>query len=51
MQLGLVNMLGLCTIYAGRINPEQAHARARATADTGRFLPGTDAFKNALIKC
>jgi hypothetical protein len=26
--------------------PEQAHARARATADTGR-LPGTDAFKNA----
>lgn len=27
--------------------PEQAHAAGRATADTGRFLPGTAAFKNA----
>ncbi len=27
--------------------PEQAHAIARSTADTGRFLPGTQEFKNA----
>lgn len=27
--------------------PEQAHSRARATADTGRLIPGTEAFKNA----
>lgn len=27
--------------------PEQAHSRARSTADTGRLIPGTDAFKNA----
>lgn len=31
----------------GGFTPEQAHARARATADTGRFLPGTPEFKNA----
>jgi hypothetical protein len=31
----------------GGFTPEQAHARARATADTGRLIPGTDAFKNA----
>nr|WP_315205345.1 TonB-dependent receptor [uncultured Flavobacterium sp.] len=31
----------------GGLTPEQAHARARATADTGRLIPGTDAFKNA----
>lgn len=29
------------------MTPENAHAAARATADTGRFLPGTLAFKNA----
>ena len=29
------------------LTPDQAHARARSTADTGRLLPGTDAFKNA----
>lgn len=28
--------------------PEQAHAAGRATADTGRFLPGTPEFNNAL---
>ncbi len=28
--------------------PEQAHAAARATADTGRFLPGSPEFNNAL---
>ncbi|WP_284650804.1 TonB-dependent receptor [Flavobacterium terrisoli] len=27
--------------------PTQAHAAARATADTGRFLPGTPEFQNA----
>ncbi|MBB1193250.1 hypothetical protein DNC80_06145 [Flavobacterium sp. SOK18b] len=31
----------------GGFTPEQSHARARATADTGRFLPGTPEFKNA----
>ncbi|KAF2339136.1 TonB-dependent receptor domain-containing protein [Flavobacterium tistrianum] len=29
------------------MTPEQAHAIARSTADTGRFLPGTAEFKNA----
>ncbi|MEP6930977.1 MAG: TonB-dependent receptor, partial [Flavobacterium sp.] len=29
------------------MTPENAHVAARATADTGRFLPGTLAFKNA----
>ncbi|MEN2486656.1 TonB-dependent receptor [Flavobacterium sp. B11] len=29
------------------MTPEQAHAAARSTADTGRFLPGTPEFKNA----
>jgi len=29
------------------MSPEQAHAAGRATADTGRFLPGTAEFKNA----
>lgn len=29
------------------MTPEQAHAAGRATADTGRFLPGTPEFKNA----
>ncbi|MRX40742.1 TonB-dependent receptor [Flavobacterium sp. LC2016-23] len=29
------------------MTPENAHAAARATADTGRLLPGTLAFKNA----
>ena len=28
--------------------PEQAHAAGRATADTGRFLPGSAQFNNAL---
>ena len=27
--------------------PEQSHLRARASADTGRLIPGTQAFKNA----
>ncbi|WP_166921245.1 TonB-dependent receptor [Flavobacterium poyangense] len=31
----------------GGMTPENAHAAARATADTGRFLPGTSAFKKA----
>jgi outer membrane receptor protein involved in Fe transport len=31
----------------GGFTPEQSHARARATADTGRLIPGTEAFKNA----
>ncbi|GIQ60474.1 membrane protein [Flavobacterium collinsii] len=31
----------------GGATPEQAHAAGRTTADTGRFLPGTSAFKNA----
>jgi outer membrane receptor protein involved in Fe transport len=31
----------------GGATPDQAHAIARATADTGRLVPGTDAFKNA----
>lgn len=29
------------------MTPENAHSAARATADTGRLLPGTLAFKNA----
>ncbi|MFD2941170.1 TonB-dependent receptor domain-containing protein [Flavobacterium notoginsengisoli] len=29
------------------MTPQQAHAAGRATADTGRFLPGTTEFKNA----
>lgn len=33
----------------GGATPEQAHAIARATADTGRFLPGTPAFDSALV--
>ncbi|MGL2965203.1 TonB-dependent receptor [Flavobacterium sp. XGLA_31] len=31
----------------GGATPEQAHNIARATADTGRLIPGTDAFKSA----
>ena len=31
----------------GGMTPEQAHAAGRATADTGRFMPGTQQFKNA----
>lgn len=31
----------------GGLTPEQAHARARATADTGRLIPGTAAFNKA----
>jgi len=34
----------------GGATPDQAHAIARATADTGRLVPGTDAFKNAFNK-
>jgi len=30
--------------------PDQAHAAARAVADTGRFLPGTPEFKTAFAK-
>ncbi|WP_333599159.1 TonB-dependent receptor [Flavobacterium sp.] len=30
------------------LTPEQANANARATADTGRFLPGSPEFENAL---
>lgn len=29
------------------MTPDQAHAAGRATADSGRFLPGTSQFKNA----
>ena len=29
------------------MTPQQAHAVGRATADTGRFMPGTAEFKNA----
>ena len=32
----------------GGATPEQAHAIARATADTGRFLPGSPEYKSAL---
>ena len=32
----------------GGATPEQAHAIARSTADTGRFLPGSPEFINAL---
>jgi outer membrane receptor for ferrienterochelin and colicin len=32
----------------GGLLPDQAHALARQTADTGRFVPGTEAFQNAL---
>jgi iron complex outermembrane recepter protein len=31
----------------GGATPQQAHAIARTTADTGRLIPGTQAFKNA----
>ncbi|WP_316634954.1 TonB-dependent receptor domain-containing protein [uncultured Flavobacterium sp.] len=31
----------------GGATPEQAHAAGRSTADTGRYMPGTSAFKNA----
>jgi len=34
----------------GGATPDQAHAIARATADSGRLIPGTDAFKNAFNK-
>jgi outer membrane receptor protein involved in Fe transport len=30
------------------LTPEQAHAAGRASADTGRFLPGSTQFNNAL---
>lgn len=29
------------------LTPQQAHNVARGTADTGKYLPGSDAFKNA----
>lgn len=35
------------TSTLGGATPDQAHAAARAVADTGRLIPGTDAFKNA----
>lgn len=35
------------TATLGGATPEQAHASARALADTGRLIPGTDAFKAA----
>jgi hypothetical protein len=42
-------MLVLCSIYlAGSPNAPASHA-ARAFADTGRFLPGSPAFKSALL--
>ncbi len=31
----------------GGATPDQAHAAARLVADTGRLIPGTDAFKSA----
>jgi outer membrane receptor protein involved in Fe transport len=31
----------------GGFTTEQSHSRARAAADAGRLIPGTDAFKNA----
>jgi len=31
----------------GGASPDQAHAAARAVADTGRLIPGTDAYKAA----
>ena len=34
----------------GGATPEQAHAAARVVADTGRLIPGTDAFKAAFNK-
>ncbi len=35
------------TSTLGGATPDQAHAAARAVADSGRLIPGTDAFKNA----
>ncbi|MEO0038554.1 MAG: hypothetical protein RIQ59_1765 [Bacteroidota bacterium] len=35
------------TSTLGGATPDQAHAAARAVADTGRLIPGTDAFKAA----
>ena len=35
------------TSTLGGATPQQAHDAARALADTGRLIPGTDAFKNA----
>lgn len=34
----------------GGLLPAQAHALARQTADTGRLLPGTDAFRTTLAE-
>lgn len=34
----------------GGATPQQAHANARATADTGRYLPGTTQFQQAMNK-
>ncbi|WP_395062116.1 TonB-dependent receptor domain-containing protein, partial [Flavobacterium sp.] len=38
------------TSTLGGATPEQAHLAARNVADTGRLIPGTDAFKNAFNK-
>jgi outer membrane receptor protein involved in Fe transport len=38
------------TSTLGGATPDQAHAAARAVADTGRLIPGTDAFKAAFNK-
>ena len=35
------------TSTLGGATPQQAHAAARSVADTGRLIPGTDAFKAA----
>lgn len=38
---------GFIQASLGGATPEQAHAIARSTADTGRFIPGTPEFKAA----
>ena len=38
------------TSTLGGATPEQAHLAARNVADTGRLIPGTDAFKTAFNK-
>jgi outer membrane receptor protein involved in Fe transport len=39
---------GFLGAITGGLTPDQAHAAGRATADNGRFLPGTPEFNNAL---
>jgi hypothetical protein len=50
IELGLVNTLvHMYNLLWEDLLPEQSHARARATADTGRILPDSE-FKMLLVK-